>query len=126
MAIDDILSMSAATRIIAEGPGFFPERLAPLLNDPGQAIWLLPSPAFKVSSAVRRNKPGSRFETTDPDQAQRNLIERDLLMTKYIRESARQLALTVYEVDGSRSLEKVQADIEAYFGERLTASSANS
>ena len=86
---------------------------------PIQAIWLVPSPAFKVTSSIRRDKPGSRWETTDPDLAQRNLIERDLIMGKYVHDSARELGLQVYEVDGSRSLEQVRADIEQFFGSLL-------
>ncbi len=119
MALQDILAMPDSPHIIAEGPGFFPELLSPLLADPHQAIWLVPSPAFKVTSSIRRDKPGSRWETTDPDLAQRNLIERDLIMGKYVHDSARELGLQVYEVDGSRSLEQVRADIEQFFGSLL-------
>lgn len=121
MALEDILGLPRSPGVIAEGPGFFPERLAPVMADRRQAIWLVPSPAFKIASAVRRDKPGSRWETSEPERAQRNLIERDLLMGKYVRETARELGLTVYEVDGSRSLEQVQADVEDYFGPLLTA-----
>jgi hypothetical protein len=118
-AFDDLLTMPTTPRIVAEGPGFFPECLAPILGDPHQAIWLVPSDQFKLTSAIGRNKPGSRWETSDPERAQRNLIERDRLMAEHIRRSARDLGLKVYEVDGTRSLEQVLEDIEAFFAPLL-------
>ncbi len=75
MAIEEILAMPKDQSIVAEGPGFFPDCLAPILKDSRQAVWLIPSDEFKVASAIRRNKPGTRFETSDPERAQRNLID---------------------------------------------------
>ena len=119
LAVEDLLQMPASPHIVAEGPGFFPERLMPYLSEPNQAVWLVPSPAFKIASVLRRDKPGSRWETTDPERAQRNLIERDLLMSRYVRETARELGLTVLEIDGSRGLEQILVEVEAHFGPLL-------
>lgn len=119
MAIDDILEMSASSAIVAEGPGFFPQRLMDLIPDPSRAIWLIPSLEFKITSATGRNKPGNRWETSDPERAQRNLIERDLLMGEHIRREAQKLNLPIYEVDGSKDLSEVLADVEAYFEPHL-------
>ena len=119
MALEDLLEMPVETGIVAEGPGFFPECLAPILSSDRQAIWLIPSEAFKRASALRRNKPGSRFETSDPERAQRNLIERDLLMGEHMRRSAEINGFTVYEVDGTRDLMGVLEDIEAHFAPHL-------
>ena len=123
MAIEEILAMPKDQSIVAEGPGFFPDCLAPILKDSRQAVWLIPSDEFKVASAIRRNKPGTRFETSDPERAQRNLIERDLLMGKHMRRSAEKHGFTVYEVDGSRDLMGVLADIEAHFAPHLRTNS---
>lgn len=119
MAVDDILALPASPGIVAEGPGFFPECLSSIIHDNAQAVWLLPSTTFKIASATRRNKPGSRWETSDPEGAQRNLIERDLLMGEHIRRSATRLGLTIHDVDGSRSLEQLTNDVAAHFAEHL-------
>jgi hypothetical protein len=119
MALEDLLAMPSAPRVVAEGPGFFPDRLGPLLCDPGQALWLLPSEAFKRASALARGKPGTRHETSDPERATENLIRRDLLMGAHIQQRATELGLTVLLVDGSQSLEAVAARVEAHFGPRL-------
>jgi hypothetical protein len=115
MALDDLLALPSDRPIIAEGPGFFPECVAPLLNEPGHALWLVPSPAFKRASAIRRDKPGSRWETSDPARAQQNLIERDLLMGDHIRCTAEALGLTVYLIDGSIDLDGMIERVDAYF-----------
>jgi hypothetical protein len=115
MAVDDLLAMPTLSRIIAEGPGFFPECIAPIVSDRHKAIWLVPTETFKRASAARRIKPGNRHETSDPERATRNLIDRDLLMTQHVREQATARDLPLFEVDGSRNLEQMAARVEAHF-----------
>ncbi|HEX7103139.1 MAG TPA: hypothetical protein VF201_10895 [Nitrolancea sp.] len=115
MALDDLLEAPSDGPIIAEGPGIFPECLAPLLSDPRRALWLVPTPTFKRASAIRRDKPGNRWETSDPARAQQNLIERDLLMGEHVQRSAEALGLTVYLIDGSIDLDGMIDRVEAYF-----------
>jgi hypothetical protein len=114
-AVEDLLAMPSHQPVIAEGPGFFPERLYPLLAHPRQAAWLIPTEAFKRASATRRDKPGSRHLTTDPAQAQEKLILRDLIVTDHIRQHAAQLGLATYDIDGTRSPEEMVARIETHF-----------
>jgi hypothetical protein len=115
LAVEDLLAMPTVPPIIAEGPGFFPESIAPHLADPRQGIWLIPSATFKRASAIRRDKPSTRHLTSHPAQAQENLIRRDLLMGEHIRRRAAELGLTVHEIDGRQSLEEVAALVEAQF-----------
>ena len=61
--------------IVAEGPGFFPEAILPLLADPRRAIWLAPTETFKRASHERRGKTAFRCRTGDPDRAYRNHVE---------------------------------------------------
>lgn len=121
MALDDLRVMPASPRIVAEGPGFFPECVAPLISDRRKAIWLVPAEAFKRESVARRGKPGARNETSDPERATRNLIGRDLLMGEHVRKQARELGLTVYEVDGGMDLVGVAGLVEAHFAPWLAA-----
>lgn len=121
MALDDLCAMPSSPPIVAEGPGFFPECIAPLLLDLRQAIWLVPSEAFKRASVARRGKPSVREETSDPERATRNLIGRDLLMGEHVRRRVRELGLTLYDVDGRRDLEEMAALVEAHFAPHLPA-----
>jgi len=123
LAVEDILSMPTDRPIIAEGPGFFPEMILPLLSTPRQAIFLVPSEEFKRASHARRAKSERRDRTSDPERFLRNHIERDLLMAEHYRRTAREVGLALIEVDGSRSIGQVTAAVEAHF-EPLLAGSA--
>lgn len=119
MALEDLLAMPATPGIVAEGPGFFPECVAPLISDSRQAVWLVPSEPFKRASAAARGKPGARYETTDPARATENLIQRDLLMGEHVERGARERGLVVLRVDGTRDLTEMAALVEAHFASRL-------
>lgn len=123
MVIEDLHAMSTDRPIIAEGPGFFPEVILPLLMNSRQAIWMVPSESFKRDSHHRRLKGKRRAELLDnPELAQRNHIERDLLWAEQYRQSAKERALPLLEVDGSKGPEEVAAEAEAYFKRLLPPS----
>lgn len=115
MTVNDLLAMPTAPAIIAEGPGLFPERVAPLITDAHRAIWLIPTTEFKLSSARTRDKPSSRHETTNPDLAAHNLIQRDLHLTHHIRHQAHHLGLTTIQINGSKSIEEITSIVASHF-----------
>jgi len=101
--------------IVAEGFGFTPELLSPILSSKRQAIWLVPTEDFKWASMERRNKPSFRDEVSDPKRATRNIFVRDMLLAKQVRAQAQSRGLTVYEIDGSRSVEEMAVLVEQHF-----------
>ncbi|MEZ4729652.1 MAG: hypothetical protein R3E79_21185 [Caldilineaceae bacterium] len=111
----DLLAMPKAPLILAEGPGFFPEVIAPLLPSPRQAIWLVPEARFKRRIATQRGKPSVRHQTRDPALATKNIITRDLLVTQHVRQEAAQLGLTLLEIDGAKSIDEVTRRVEEHF-----------
>lgn len=120
LAVEDLLTLSVTPPIVAEGPGFFPERILPLLADHHQAIWLLPTESFKRHSAQRRNKPGNRHLTPAPDQAQENLILRDLIMADHYRQQLTVLNLPSHEIDGTLPLTQLTTHLETQLAPWLT------
>lgn len=114
LTIEDLLALPASPPIVAEGYGFTPDLVSPLLTSPHQAIWLISSEAFKRATYARRDK-GVFAATRDPERARFNHLERDLLIARYLREHAEHLGLRVIEVDGSQSLDEVVALAEAHF-----------
>ena len=100
---------------MAEGFGFTPELLSPILSSKRQAIWLVPTEDFKWASMERRNKPSFRDEVSDPKRATRNIFIRDMLLAKQVRAQAQSRGLTVHEIDGSRSVEEMAVLIEQHF-----------
>ncbi|MEX1157544.1 MAG: hypothetical protein WEC79_01280 [Thermomicrobiales bacterium] len=121
MALDDLLALPDTPGIVAEGSGFFPELVAPLIDGPRRAIWLVPSEPFKLASVARRRKPGNRHDTSDPERATHNLTQRDLLMTAHIRRTAAEHGLQVVEVDGAEGVDAVVSRIEEHFALVLPA-----
>ncbi len=89
-----------------------------MLGDRRRAVWLLPRPEFRERVFRRRVAAGSHFvdRTSDPDQALANLLERDRLFTEQVRAEVLALGLTSVDIDGSRSIDDVAADLARHFG----------
>jgi hypothetical protein len=77
-----------------------PRLVKPLLADPGRAVWLLPTPAFRRAAFDSR---GTLWEiarkTSDPHRALANLLKRDGMFTERLDHEARRLDLRVIAVD---------------------------
>ena len=119
MVLDDLRAMPADTPIFAEGPGLFPECVAPLLVSPHQAIWLVTTEPFCLK--VRQRRSGSSLETSDPDFALRNIVQRDVLMARSVEWQASERQLACHAVDGSQTLAQMTVLIEQHFAPYLRA-----
>lgn len=117
LVLDELLEMPRQPMIAAEGFGFLPELLAPLLMSKNQAVWLIPSEEFKLASMRRRGKPSFKDQVSDPERAFRNVFERDMLLARHIRAQAEARGLTVLEVDGTHSLEEMAGRVEEHFNQ---------
>jgi hypothetical protein len=98
-----------------------PELVAPLLTSPRQAIWLVPTEAFKRTTyagrEARSGKGAQRAKMSDSARARENHIGRDLLIGQLVLDQARALGLAenVFVVDGSEPLEATVARVIAHF-----------
>ncbi len=99
--------------VLAEGFCLTPDLVAPHLDDPRRAIWLLPTEAFKRASWERRGKPSWRDKVSDPERGARNLFERDLLLAETIARQAEAHGFEIMVVDGALSEDEVTARLEA-------------
>jgi hypothetical protein len=120
MVIEDLLAMPESPPVIADGFGLLPELVHPVIASPRQAIFLLPTPAFRALALERRGR-GSADETSDVQLARANRLGRDELLTDHIRLSAARLGLATVDVDGSRGLHHIVADVTKHFGQCLPA-----
>lgn len=116
MVCDDFAAMAPHLPIVAEGPGFFPDVIGPVLPAIRHAIWLIPTDAFKRASHERRDKSAWRFDTSDPDLAQTNHIQRDLLFMDMFQREVIAANLPWIEVDGSEDAEAVARRVADHFG----------
>ncbi len=122
--LEDLLALPQAPGIITEGPGLFPECVFPCLSHPHQAIWLVPTDAF--CTAIRQHRHAAGIDgfqqTSDPERAVRQLIERDHLLARYVKQQTEALHLPLYEVDGNRSLDEMTRLVEQHFAPLLPPS----
>jgi hypothetical protein len=122
LALEDLLARPSAPPIVAEGYGFTPDLVLPLLSSKRQAIWLVSTEEMKRAIFERRGKGAFTSSTSDPLRGRENHIGRDLLLAEHFRRRAVELGLAVVEVDGTRSLDDVVAIVKAHFAPFLRLS----
>ncbi len=115
LVIEDLLALEKEPMIIAEGFGFTPEMIMPILSRKNQAIWLVPTESFKWDSMKQRGKFTRRLEWSNPERAINNLFSRDLLLVERVKEQVQANNLMLIEVDDSRSVEEVIMLVEQHF-----------
>jgi hypothetical protein len=69
LVLADLLALPRNKLVIAEGFGLLPELVHPVLSNPNQAVWLVPTETFKLDSMARRGKPSFRELVSDPEKA---------------------------------------------------------
>ncbi|HEX4212934.1 MAG TPA: hypothetical protein VIA06_06370 [Candidatus Dormibacteraeota bacterium] len=106
MIVDDLLRLPLDPPVLVEGFRLLPRLVAPLVGRQPRAVWLLPTPDFRISAFDRR---GFTWEipgrTGDPPRALANLLDRDRLFTDQVAEEAAALGLPVVHVDGELGVE---------------------
>lgn len=98
--VEDLTSLPPDRPVVAEGFRLLPALVAPLLEHPGYAVWLLPTPRFRQAAFDSRGTTSDITDrTSDPAQALQNLLERDRLFTDRLRAETHRLGLTSIDVD---------------------------
>jgi hypothetical protein len=100
LIVDDLSALSRRGPVIAEGFRLLPGLVAPLLDEAGSAVWILPTPAFRRNVfASRGSTQPIVARTSDPGTALHNLLERDRLFTERLRVEVRHHGLAAIDVD---------------------------
>jgi hypothetical protein len=117
LLVDELLALPTSPEVLVEGFVLLPRLVAPLLSRPDQAVWLLPTPAFRRLAFESR---GSTYEipgkTSDPERALENLLARDRLFTQDVAREAAALGLTSVRVDVGLSVESLERRVAAALG----------
>ena len=114
MVIEDLLALPRGQPVIADGFGLLPELIHPLIANPRQAIFLLPTPEFRAGALERRGWH-TIDGTSDAGRARANRLARDDLLTQHVRQKAAELGFATINVDGSRALAEVIGEVEGHF-----------
>ena len=117
LLLEDLLDMPTDQFILAEGFKLLPRLVAPLLSQPNQAVWLIPTPQFRRAALESRGSLWSiAGRTSDPERALSNLLVRDAIYTKEVFKEAAALHLKTLEIDRSFSVDELVACVEECLG----------
>ncbi|MGO9872268.1 MAG: hypothetical protein ACLPVY_00595 [Acidimicrobiia bacterium] len=119
LIVEDLLALPKEPPVIAEGFRLLPHLVQPLLATPTHAVWLLPTPDLRRVAFECRRPSGAPWtfvdQTSDPDRALRNLLERDRMFTDGLIEEAKRLGLHTIDVDASMSEDDVAEQVNTWF-----------
>ena len=118
--LEHLLAHATNSRpVVAEGPGALPWLVAPVIRSTRQAIFLVPSAAWRERVAERRYGPGQRerfgAELRDRERALANIRDRDAVIDGRVTKSCDELGLKCEPIDGSLDLDASLALIEEHF-----------
>jgi 2-phosphoglycerate kinase len=116
LIVEDLLRLPPEPGVVAEGFRLLPRLVQPMLARRDHAVWLLPTPGFRRAAFGRR---GSWWaiagKTSDPERALGNLLERDRMFTERLAVAARELDLSVIEVDTTMTEEDLAGRVTEAF-----------
>lgn len=116
LIVVDLLALPVDRPVIAEGAALLPELVAPLLAAQNRAVWMLPTPDFQWQHYRQRDWASEVVkDCSDPAQAFRNWMERDVQFARQVRGQADRLGLLAIKVDGSQDSKTVTAQVQMYF-----------
>jgi hypothetical protein len=114
MIVEDLLALPSEPPILAEGFRLLPRLVAPLLSRSDQAVWLVPTPEFRMAAFEARDFtweiPG---RTSDPKRALANLLARDELFTDEVAIEAAALELPTIEVAVGMTMDNLLERVSA-------------
>ena len=103
LIVEDLFALPSEPPILVEGFRLLPRLVAPLLREPagsGQAVWLIPTPAFRRAVFEARGTAWhGAYRTLEPARALENLLARDALFTDQIEQDARAAGLPIVQVE---------------------------
>jgi hypothetical protein len=119
LIVEDLLRLPPDEGVIVEGFRLLPGLVAPLLHDPSQGVWLLPTPEFRRTAFESRGSLWSIAEkTSHPERALSNLLERDRLFTGRLRDMAEAAGVPVILMDGSLTEDVLESRVATQLGLR--------
>jgi hypothetical protein len=119
LIVEDLLKLPPDEGVIVDGFRLLPRLVGPLLHRSGQGVWLIPTPEFRRAAFESRGSLWSiAGQTTRPERALSNLLERDRLFTIQLQDGAEKLGLPVILVDGSLAEGVLEHRVASQFGLR--------
>jgi 2-phosphoglycerate kinase len=117
LIVEDLRRRPVDPPIVVDGFRLLPHLVAPLLSDASRAVWLLPTPEFRVAALASRGSTWAiAGRTSRPERALSNLLERDRLFTDRLRDEATRLGLPTVDVDTTTTLDELTERVTSVLG----------
>ena len=117
LILEDLLNLPTDVPVLVEGYKLLPRLVAPLLSRPDQAVWFIPTPAWRRTAFSQRGSLWSiAGRTSEPETALLNLLARDALYTEEVKRQAVALQLTTVEINGSASVDELATYVARCLG----------
>ena len=108
LILEDLLDLPSDVPVLVEGYKLLPRLVFPWLSRVDQAVWLIPTPEWRRTAFSQRGSLWSiAGRTRDPQTALANLLARDALYTEEVARQAAALQLSIIEVNGSVTVDKL-------------------
>ncbi len=115
MIVADLLTMPNDLLILVEGAALLPE-LVVAVSQPNQAFYVVPIPEFQYQTYEKRPWIGGILnQCSDPEQAFRNWMARDVGFGEYVAETAVTQNYPVIHVDGTHTIAENAAQVARHF-----------
>jgi 2-phosphoglycerate kinase len=116
LIIEDLQRMPADRPVLVEGFRLIPHLVRPHMTNPNHAVWLVPTPDFRQRAfSQRRDAEAFWMQTSDPERALANLLERDCIFSDEIARDAAENDLGIAYVDGSQNVESMVMALASRF-----------
>ncbi len=120
LILEDLLALPSEVPVLVEGYKLLPRLVFPLLKRGDQAVWLLPTPAWRRTAFSLRGSLWSiAGRTSDPQTALKNLLARDALYTEEVARQAAALQLPTIEVNGGATIDELAERVARCLGLRF-------
>jgi len=116
MIIDDLIAIPNDRPIIAEGAALLPELISTLNIPFHRKLWMIPTEDFQRHHyGTREWRHDVLRETSDPERAWENWMQRDAGFARHVGEQARLLGESAILIDGSLPIGSVAAKVRSQF-----------
>jgi uridine kinase len=124
MILADLQAMPTDKPILAEGAALLPDLVAPLLPNPNQAIFIVPTETFQKTTYAQRDWiDGILAQCRDPERAFANWMNRDVGFGQWVVDTAVAHNLSTLIVNGQQTITQNAARVASHFGKQVSPQS---
>jgi hypothetical protein len=117
LLLPELLELSATGPLIVEGNPLLPALIQPCLANPSHAIYLVAPPALLRQYYRQRDWAVTVLkQSSDPEQAFSNWMERDIAFARHVEAQCRQYHLRYLVSDENLSIETKAKEVAEHFG----------